>query len=231
MASLNDRSVLVVGATGGLGSLVSRRLAAEGARLTLMARDAERVRALGLDGAVVTGDLRDGSTAARAVTAAVDAHGGLDGLVIASGVVAFSPVADLPDQALVDLFLINALAPMRLISSATPHLAASAAAGRAPFVLSLSAIVAEHPTAGMAAYSASKAALTAYDVAAARELRRLGVRLVDARPPHTETGLADRPLTGTAPRLPQGLEPDAVAERLVRAILDDESDLASSAFA
>ena len=35
----------------------------------------------------------------------------------------------------------------------------------------------------MAAYSATKAALTAYDAAAGRELRRAGIRLVDARPP------------------------------------------------
>jgi cyclic-di-GMP-binding biofilm dispersal mediator protein len=83
----------------------------------------------------------------------------------------------------------------------------------------------------MAAYSASKAALTAYDAAAARELRRAGIRLVDARPPHTETGLADRPIAGSAPRLPQGLAPDAVAARVVAAIVDDEKDLPSSAFA
>ncbi|MCU0266703.1 MAG: SDR family NAD(P)-dependent oxidoreductase, partial [Actinomycetia bacterium] len=93
-----------------------------------------------------------------------------------------------------------------------------------------SAVVAEHPTAGMAAYSASKAALTAHDVAVGRELRRAGIRVVDARPPHTQTGLAQRPLAGTAPRLPAGLAPDAVAARVVAAIEDDERDLPSAAF-
>jgi len=83
---------------------------------------------------------------------------------------------------------------------------------------------------GMAAYSASKAALAAFDQAAARELRRAGIRLIDARPPHTETGLAQRPVYGTAPRLPTGLDPDAVAARILAAIRDDETDLPSSAF-
>ena len=82
----------------------------------------------------------------------------------------------------------------------------------------------------MAAYSASKAALTAYDAAAGRELRRAGIRLVDARPPHTETGLAERPLAGTAPRLPPGLDPDTVAARVIAALLDDERDLPSTSF-
>jgi cyclic-di-GMP-binding biofilm dispersal mediator protein len=230
MTSLQDSSILVVGATGGLGAPISRQLAAEGAQLTLLGRDMGQLEALGLKATMVTGDLRDAATAASAVAVALSAHGRLDGLVIASGVVAFGPVGDVPDDVLVDLFLINTLAPIRLLHVALPHLVASGADGHSPFVVNLSAVVAEQPTAGMAAYSASKAALTAYDTAAARELRRGGIRLIDARPPHTETGLADRPIAGTAPRLPHGLAPEDVAARVVSAILHDESDLPSGAF-
>jgi NAD(P)-dependent dehydrogenase (short-subunit alcohol dehydrogenase family) len=231
MTTLQDRSVLVIGATGGLGAPISRRLASEGARLTLHGRDTGRLESLGVPAALVTGDLRDAETAPRAVAAAIEAHGRLDGVVIASGVVAFGPAGEMPDDALLDLFLINTLGPIRVIRVALPHLVTSASEGRSPFVVSVSAVVAEQPTAGMAAYSASKAALTAYDAAAGREMRRAGVRLVDARPPHTETGLADRPIAGVAPRLPQGLSPDAVAARVVAAVLADEKDLPSSAFA
>ena len=230
MTSLADCSVLVVGATGGLGAPISRQLAAEGAKLTLLGRDVGRLEALGLDATLVTGDLRETQTATNAVAAALSAHGRLDGLVVASGVVAFGPVADVPDDALLDLFLINTLAPIRLLQATLPHLVASREAGNSPFVVNLSAVVAEQPTAGMAAYSASKAALTAYDSAAARELRRAKIRLIDARPPHTETGLAGRPIAGSAPRLPHGLAPEHVAGRVVSAILNDESDLPSGAF-
>jgi cyclic-di-GMP-binding biofilm dispersal mediator protein len=230
MPSLRGLSVLVSGATGGLGVPISRRLALEGAHLTLLGRNISRLEALRLDATLVTGDLRDPETVDRAEAVAVAAYGRLDGLVVASGVVAFGPLGDLPDEALTDLFLINTLAPIRLLRAALPHLTQSARDGRSPFVVHLSAIVAEHPTAGMAAYSASKAALTAYDAAASRELRRAGVRLLDARPPHTETGLAQRPLAGTAPRLPPGLDPDPVAARVIAALLDDERDLPSAAF-
>ena len=230
MTSLQDRSVLVVGATGGLGAPISRQLAAEGAQLTLLGRDVGRLEALGLQAATVTGDLRDADTATNAVAVALSAHGRLDGLVVASGVVAFGPVGDVPGDALVDLFLVNTLAPIRLLQAALPHLVSSGAEGHSPFVVNLSAVVAEQPTAGMAAYSASKAALTAYDNAAARELRRARIRLIDARPPHTETGLADRPIAGSAPRLPHGLAAEDVAARVVSAILGDEKDLPSGAF-
>lgn len=222
--------MLVSGATGGLGAAISRRLAEQDAQLTLLGRDLDRLQTLGLEAALVTGDLRQAETAQQAVAAAVQAHGRLDGVVVASGVVAFGPVGDLPDEALVELFEINTLAPIRLLRTALPHLVASAREGRSPFVVHLSAVVAEQPTAGMAAYSASKAALTAYDAAAGRELRRAGIRLVDVRPPHTETGLAERPIAGAAPRLPAGLDPDTVAARVISALIDDERDLPSGAF-
>ena len=82
----------------------------------------------------------------------------------------------------------------------------------------------------MAAYAASKAALTAADRALARELRRSGVDVIDVRPPHTETGLAGRPLAGTAPRLPTGLDPDAVAGRVLDAIEAGRAELAATDF-
>lgn len=231
MSTLNDRSILVIGATGGLGAPITKVLSAEGAKLTLVARDAVRLDALGVPAVMVTGDLREAATPHRAVEAAVAAHGGIDGVVVASGVVAFGPIDEVPDDVLLDLFLINTVGPIRVVQAALPHLSASAAAGHDPFVVNLSAVVAEHPTAGMAAYSASKAALTAFDAAAGRELRRAGIRLIDARPPHTETGLADRPLAGAAPRLPQGLQPQVVAQRIVDAVLTGEKELPSSSFA
>ncbi len=231
MTDLAGASVLVAGATGGLGAPISRQLAAAGALLTITGRDADRLAALDLDAVAVPADLRKAGAADAVVQRAVDAHGRLDGVVFAAGSVAFAPATETPDQVLVDLFTLNTLAPIRLLRAALPHLLASAAEGRKPFVVHISAVVAETPMPGMAAYSATKAALAGFDQAAARELRRSKIRLVDARPPHTETGLADRPMFGTAPGLPTGLDPDAVATRIVAGITAGETDLPSAAFA
>jgi cyclic-di-GMP-binding biofilm dispersal mediator protein len=230
MTTLDGACVLVAGATGGLGAPLSRQLAAAGARLTVTGRDGDRLAALGLEALCVPADLRRAGVAEKVVERAVDRYGRLDGLVFAAGAVAFGPATELPDQVVIDLFTLNTLAPIRLLRAALPHLQASSAAGGSPFVVHISAVVAETPMPGMAAYCASKAGLTAFDQAAARELRRTRIRLVDARPPHTQTGLAERPLFGTAPRLPTGLDPQAVAERILAGIVDDESDLPSTAF-
>jgi cyclic-di-GMP-binding biofilm dispersal mediator protein len=230
VTDLAGRSILVAGASGGLGSAIARLLADEGARLTLVGRDRERLDALGLDAVTVSSDLRKPAAAGQVVARAVLEYGGLDGVVVASGVVAFGSALDTPDEVLVDVFTINTLAPIRLLRAAGEHLSNSAAAGNDPFFATISAVVAEQPLAGMAGYSASKAALSAYDAAAARELRRARVRVLDVRPPHTETGLAQRPVHGDPPRLPAGLDPAAVAARIVTAIKDGERDLPSAAF-
>ena len=230
VTTLTGASVLVAGATGGLGAPLSRRLAAAGARLTLCGRDADRLAALGLEALAVPADLRRAGAAEKVVAHAVQRYGRLDGVVFAAGAVAFGPATETPDQVIIDLFTLNTLAPIRLLRAALPHLQASAAGGGSPFVVHISAVVAETPMPGMAGYSASKAGLAAFDQAAARELRRSRIRLIDARPPHTETGLADRPLFGTAPRLPTGLDPAAVAARIVTAVVDGETDLPSAAF-
>ncbi|MFZ4518137.1 MAG: SDR family NAD(P)-dependent oxidoreductase [Microthrixaceae bacterium] len=219
--------VAVVGASGGLGSEIARSLHRRGAHLVLAGRDRGRLDAVGVPAeAVVALDVRD-PTAGDALAAAVLAGPGrLDGYVNAAGVVAFGDLADTEDVVVEELFLTNVIGPIWLLRRVAPLLARTRGTA-----VHLSAVVADTPLPGMAAYSASKAALTAADRALARELRRQGVRLVDVRPPHTETGLAGRPLAGTAPRLPTGLEPGDVADLVVAELLDGRgTELPPAAF-
>ena len=145
-----------------------------------------------------------------AVKSAVDVLGGLDGLVVATGAVAFGAADELPDGVARELFEVNALGPMALIRAALGELGSPAA------IVALSAVVAEFPTAGMAAYSASKAALSSYLGALRRERRRHGLTVLDVRPPHLDTDFSSHALHGDPPRLPEPADPDA----LVVAILD-----------
>jgi len=152
-------------------------------------------------------------------------YGRLDGVVNAAGVVAFGNLADTPDDLIEELFLTNALGPMWLAKRVAPLLAESKG-----FLVMISAVLAEQPLPGMAAYGASKAALSSATRSLARELRRQRITVVDARPPHTETGLATRAICGTPPQLPVGLNPEVVAERIVRAIETGESEVSSAQF-
>jgi NAD(P)-dependent dehydrogenase (short-subunit alcohol dehydrogenase family) len=223
---LDGARIAVVGASGALGSLLCDELVRRGARLVLVGRDRARLEDLGIDGPVVVAEVGDAGAGTAIAEAAQAAYGGLDGLVNAAGVVAFGPLVDTPDEVVEELFLTNVLGPLFLVRRLLPALQESRG-----FVLQLSAVVAERPLPGMVAYSASKAALSAVATALRTELRRAGVAVHDVRPPHTETGLATRPLCGQPPRLPRGLDPEAVARRIVDALAAGEQDLGADAFA
>ncbi len=215
---LNGAVVAVVGATGGLGRQLVAVLAGRGATVV-------RCNRSGGPDSDLTIDLRDSRAGDQLVEHVTAAHGRLDGVVVAAGIVAFGDLVDTDDVVIEELFLTNALGPMWLAK----HVAGALRESQGFFV-NLSGVVAESPMPGMAAYSASKAAAAAATEAIRREFRRMKVTVIDVRPPHTETGLATRPLAGEAPKMPTGLEPAVVAERVVAAIEQGDAAVASTDF-
>lgn len=211
--------IVVVGATGVLGARLAAHLATAGARVSAIVRDHTR-----LDGATVfqyaLADITDHAT----LRTAFESVAPFDGVINATGLVAFGAIADLDDATLNQLFAVNAIAPIVMLRESSTHITDGG------FFVNLSGVVATQPVAGMAAYSASKAAAWAAMLAVGRELRRRRIDVIDARPPHTETGLATRPVAGVAPKMPVGLAPDAVAARIVSAIIAGERDLPVEAF-
>lgn len=209
---------LVAGGTGGLGKVIAALLRDRGATVLTVSRDNTALESH------VTADLRSADETQRVVDVVMSRTGRLDIVVNAVGVVGFGDLASTSIDTIEELFLTNTFAHMFLCKSALPHM------GRGGVIVGISGIIAEHNLPGMAVYGASKAAMKSFNEGFGREARRVGVRVVDARPPHTETGLATRAIAGVAPRFPQGLDPHVVAVRIVDAIADGSDDLPASAF-
>jgi NAD(P)-dependent dehydrogenase (short-subunit alcohol dehydrogenase family) len=211
---------LVVGATGVLGGSLTRALADAGARLVVTGRDAGRLTALGdVAEATLEVDLLDTTAARAAVAEAAERLGGLDLVVVASGVAGFGAATGTSDAVVEELFAVNTLGPVAVLSAAVPSMAEGGT------LVAFSAVLADAPMAGMAAYSASKAALSGYLVALRREVRRQGVGVLDVRPPHLDTGLADRALSGTPPRLPAGHPVDDLVAHVLRGLREGAREL------
>lgn len=224
--NLHGRRVLVLGGSGVLGRLIAGELKARGAEVILAGRDSERLAsaasAIGPNVPCLVSDLGD-PDAIKVIDAAIAQLGGIDGVVNAAGVVAFGPLSDTSDEVLEELVTTDFLGPLRVIRSALPHLEDG-------FIVNVTGVVAETPYAGLVAYSAVKAGLSAATRALGSELRRQGIHVLDARPPHTETGLAERPIDGTAPKMPPGLDPASVAHTIVDGLADGVRELPAEAF-
>jgi cyclic-di-GMP-binding biofilm dispersal mediator protein len=222
--------IIVVGASGVLGGAIAEGLIAEGALIEGTASSQESVDRIP---AVVPGrhvvDLEDPNSIAE-FALDVTASGPVDGIVIASGVVAFGTIAQTAPEVADQLMQVNHLGPAALIAQCLPALTASAEQEREPFVLSICGVVAERAFPGMAAYVASKTAHSAWLRALRMEVRRPAVRVIDARPGHTETGLAGRAVFGEAPRMPEGMTPAHVADVIVSAISGDATEIPSTDF-
>jgi cyclic-di-GMP-binding biofilm dispersal mediator protein len=227
MTALESKTVLVIGATGGIGTSLCAALSAAGATVigtTQRSENLGRLAAVSSQQHVL--DLADPGSIASFLDEFEGDGVTIDGLIVAAGVVAFGNAVDAPAAGFDRLMAVNATGPIHVMSALAPIIGRSGDG----FIVTLSGMIAETPMAGLSAYSASKAALHAFSVAAGREFRRLGVRMIDARPGHTESGLATRAVFGEAPNFGAGLTTEAVAARIVAAIIDDEKDLPSGAF-
>ena len=216
MSQLDKKTIVVVGASGGLGRHFVQQLGESGASV--------------ISASSTDVNLEDAESIERFAKHVSANYASVDGIVLAAGQVAFGSISETPTEVRERLMRVNYLGQVDLVSALLPSLTSSAEAGNAPFVVSISGVIAESPMAGLAAYSASKTALLGYAQAAARELRRASIRWIDARPGHTETGLAGRAIFGQAPAFGSGLQPAAVVARVIDAIKNDEKDLPSSAF-
>ena len=152
---------VVTGASRGLGAALTAELVRRGWHVVVDARDASRLAASvsGLPGSAVTalpGDVVDAEHR-RAVARAVEELGGLDLLVSNAGILGPSPLPPLsehPLPALLEVFEVNALAPIALTQLVLPLLRA-----RRGRVLNVSSDAAVEAYEGWGGYGAAKAAL------------------------------------------------------------------------
>ncbi|MFC7405108.1 SDR family NAD(P)-dependent oxidoreductase [Georgenia alba] len=216
------RLVVVTGASRGIGERLAIRLGSVGARVALLARDAEalevvaaRISARGGLATTFPVDLRDVAAARAAAEAILAAHGTPDVVVSNAG---HSIRRRLPEY--VDRFHdvrrlmgVNALGPIAL---ALPLLREMTAAGSGHLVSVASAGV-DVPSPGFSAYSASKAAFEAWLRAVAPELAAHGVAVTSVHLPLVHTAMsAPTRAYAHAP----GMTADEAASLLCRAITE-----------
>ncbi len=201
------KTVIVTGASRGLGLAVCRRLSDEGYCVIAVARTYSQ----GLNEACATGsviyesfDLADTTQIHDWVVALTRRHGRIFGLVNNAAVGADGVLATMHEQDIARTLNVNLLSPVVL----SKYVSRSMLLGGQGRIVNISSIIATTGFSGLSVYAASKAGLVGFTKSLARELGKAGITVNCVAPGYMETdmtkGLSAEKLDSIKRRAPGG---------------------------
>ena len=192
---LAGKTVLITGASSGIGAALAEGFAQRGATVGICARRTERlhevldrVRVHSPESQMWSVDLADLEGIAAFAAQANDALGGIDVLVNNAGIPKRRAVTDLTPHEVESVMALNYFSPLRLTLALLPTLLE-----RGGRIVNLSSVAARLGPPGETAYSASKAALSAFSEGAHVELFDQGVKFLVVYPGVFDTELFTLP--------------------------------------
>jgi NAD(P)-dependent dehydrogenase (short-subunit alcohol dehydrogenase family) len=210
--NVQGHTYLVTGGASGLGAAAVRRLASLGGHVVIADRDESRGQSLAseLGGSVrfAAIDVTSPESSQAAIVLAIRDFGALHGLVNCAGILGAARIVgrDGPHdlglfRQVIEVNLTGTFNMLRLAATAM-SLNAPNADGERGVIINTSSIAASEGQIGQAAYAASKGGIAALTLPAARELARVGIRVMAIAP-----GVFDTAMMAAAP--------DAVRESLI----------------
>jgi NAD(P)-dependent dehydrogenase (short-subunit alcohol dehydrogenase family) len=224
---LKGQAAIVTGGASGLGAATARRLAKEGAKVTVCDLNAELAETVATEigGVAVTCDVADAASAEGAVASAARAHGPARVLINCAGVAVAKRVigreGPMPLAEFDRVIRINLIGSFNMLRLATAEMSRlePLSTGERGMVISTASIAAYDGQIGQAAYSASKGGIVAMTLPIARELAQFGIRVLAIAP-----GLFLTPLLAG---LPQEAQDSLAAAVPFPRRLGDPSEFAS----
>ncbi len=196
-------SAIVTGGGSGMGAATARALAAAGVKVALLDVKEEAAAAVAkeIGGLAITCDVTSGESVAAALAKASAAHGPARivvhcaGILIGKRILGKEGVADLEHFAkVVNVNLVGAFNMLRLAAADMQTLEPLTKSGERGVIINAASIAAFEGQIGQAAYAASKGGVVAMTLPAARELARVGIRVIAIAP-----GAVATPMIGEVP--------------------------------
>ncbi len=225
MRSYHSRTVLVTGASGGIGEAAARQLARGGARLLLTARSedalerlADELRRLGADAEVLAHDLGTPGAAHTLYERVTEAGHTVDVLVNNAGFGKLGAFAEGDAEVYEQMVTLNVTNLVALTRLCLPGMLRRGTGG----VLNVASTAAFQPVPSFAVYAASKAFVKSFTEALHAEVEGSGVAVTCLCPGPTSTGFFDRADMSGVPGGRPPETPEKVARVGLEALLENE---------
>jgi 3-oxoacyl-[acyl-carrier protein] reductase len=181
--SLEGKTAVITGASGGIGAAVARALHARAVNIGLASRSGDD---LGLDGAVASPcDVRDLDALTALCDETAARFGGIDILVANAGVGAYGPFLELSREHLDEMIDVNLKGTLYAVRAALPHMR-----GREGDIVTLASEAGRRGLPHEAVYCASKFGQVGFTRALDHELREQGIRCTNVCPGGVATDFA-----------------------------------------
>lgn len=179
--SIKDKKAVITGASGGIGEVIAKTLAAEGVCLALLGRNEEKLNKVAVEtekisgrkAIVIPGDLRDSWYISFAAKKADTLLGGVDILINNAGLAHSTPVEKITEQEYDRIMDLNVKAPFILSQKMLPVLRKSEAAE----IINIASVTAHKGYPLQSVYTASKHALLGFSKSLAKEVYEDGIRV------------------------------------------------------
>lgn len=211
MCSLEGKTAIVTGATGGVCYTVALTLAARGAQVVVVGRNETRAKEVSAEiegkggkAVYVAGDIRDEADRERIVNGAISAFGRIDILVNGAATWFMEPAMDVTEEHFDRVLQVNTVAPFFLARLAARQMIKAGQGGRIINITTTGAFTANQNS---LTYNTSKCALVAETWAMAAEWGQYGITANCVAPGMTvvpNEGRPERVLEGTRAKTPTG---------------------------
>ncbi len=234
--NLQDRVLMVVGASGGLGAAISFSLAKAGAKTVLCGRSEERlhhtrqsIRDRGWSAELQPFDVTDAQAVQEAVASVHSRHGQVDGLIFAAGIATLEPVQEMEFARLKACTAVNYEGLTNCARSLLPRFRERSSG----ILVNVSVAIGERPMDNLSAFGASKLASNMYIRALNQEVKDTGIESLIVVPGPIDTAFMAHLLNAEQAnfsfcmreRRALGLIPvEKAAAGVIRAIEDGDSE-------
>lgn len=225
---IKDNVFVVTGASSGIGLAAAKALSANGARLSLLARNTEALEQLAgelPDSLAVTVDVTDFSALRKAIADTHEHFGAIGGLINNAGRSYAASVEEIDPEIFDEIFHLNVLAPIIAMQAVIPVMRAQGEG----CIVNINSGTAFMTVPQYSVYSSSKRALVGFGLTAREELAKDGIVVSQVYPFITATNFGKNrmgaPKDGGPPaEYSQGDTPEFVAEIILKSIREGDSE-------
>ncbi|MGZ3726401.1 MAG: SDR family NAD(P)-dependent oxidoreductase [Pseudobdellovibrio sp.] len=210
---LNEKVILITGASSGIGEAAARAFSAEGAKVMLAARREDRLKKLAaeLNCSYTVADVR--TDAGALVKKTLATFGRIDVLVNNAGLGYYKNFSEQSWEQTEETIAVNLTGALSVVHHVLPVMLKQ----NSGTIVNVSSVLGKRPMAGFASYCATKYALHGFSDSLRKELKNTGIRVCHFCPRATATEFFEKPIPGAD-------SAEKVAKALIHTVVKQKSE-------